>query len=179
MNRILDATAYAAERHSKQQRKDVNASPYINHLIRVAVLLSSTARITDENTIIAAILHDIVEDTPITLLDVREKFGSAIASIVAEVTDDKSLPKAKRKELQIEHAPHLSLQAKFIKLADKIDNCRDCLSGTPVGWTEEQNDAYFVWSKKVVDAGLRGIDSGLEKLFDETYAARFYGRELP
>src|SRR5437016_2841167 len=80
------------------------------------------AGVDDENTLVAAILHDTVEDTETSFEELKERFGLLIAETVAEVTDDKSLPKPKRKALQIEHAPHLSRHAKLVKLADKICN---------------------------------------------------------
>ena len=77
-------------------------------------------------------------------------YNESLFSIVDEVSDDKSLPKAERKRLQIEHAAHSSREAKLVKLADKIHNLRDLERTTPVGWTEERVREYFQWSYKVV-----------------------------
>jgi GTP diphosphokinase / guanosine-3',5'-bis(diphosphate) 3'-diphosphatase len=95
-----------------------------------------------------------------------ELFGEKVCSIVMEVTDDKSLPKHERKLLQIEHSPHLSPEAKQVKLADKISNVSDILNNPP-DWTEERKREYIVWAKKVV-AGLRGVNTDLDELFDKT-----------
>lgn len=85
--------------------------------------------------ICAALLHDTIEDTDTTADELRSEFGQAISSIVLEVTDDKTLPKAERKRLQVEHAAHLSTHAKLVKLADKICNLRDVASSPPADWS--------------------------------------------
>jgi guanosine-3',5'-bis(diphosphate) 3'-pyrophosphohydrolase len=168
---LIDALAFAAHKHRNQRRKDVEASPYINHPIALARVLAVEAGVKDEKTLIAAILHDTVEDTETTPEELRLRFGKAIASAVAEVTDDKKLVKQRRKELQIEHAPHLSKRAKLVKLADKTCNLRDVAKSPPRGWPLRRQRAYFDWAKRVVD-GLRGAHPRLEALFDDAYRAR-------
>lgn len=162
---LVSAAAFAAEKHRNQRRKDADASPYINHPIALANVLTNEAGITDVLTIAAALLHDTIEDTDTTAEELRIHFGDEIAAIVLEVTDDKSLPKAERKRLQIEHAPHLGQQAKQVKLADKICNLRDIRRTPPADWPLERQREYFDWARRVVD-GLRGTHSGLEALFD-------------
>ena len=76
----------------------------------------------------------------------------AIRDIVLEVTDDKSLPKAERKRLQIEHAAHASPKAKLVKLADKIANLRDLVAGPPADWGAERRQEYFECTKTGVRA---------------------------
>ncbi|NDP43451.1 MAG: bifunctional (p)ppGpp synthetase/guanosine-3',5'-bis(diphosphate) 3'-pyrophosphohydrolase [Aromatoleum sp.] len=168
---LIDALAFAAHKHRNQRRKDVEASPYINHPIALARVLAVEAGVKDEKTLIAAILHDTVEDTETTPEELRLRFGKTIASVVAEVTDDKKLVKHRRKELQIEHAPHLSKRAKLVKLADKTCNLRDVAKSPPRGWPLRRQRAYFDWAKRVVD-GLRGAHPWLEALFDDAYRAR-------
>lgn len=112
----------------------------------------------------AALLHDTIEDTETTAEELRGQFGDAITSIVLEVTDDKSLPKAERKRLQIEHAPHTSAKAKQVKLADKICNLRDILASPPADWPLARKQEYFDWAAKVV-AGARDAHVGLAALF--------------
>ncbi len=87
-----------------------------------------------------------------------------------EVTDDKKLEKQERKRLQIEHAPHLSPRAKFIKLADKIANLTDLIVSPPVGWELERRLQYIDWSNRVI-AGCRGHNTPLEALYMQTTAA--------
>ena len=162
---LVSAAAFAAEKHRNQRRKDADASPYINHPISLANVLANEAGIADVQIIAAALLHDTIEDTDTTAEELRVLFGNEIAGIVLEVTDDKSLPKAERKRLQIEHAPHLGHRAKQIKLADKICNLRDIRRAPPADWSLERRREYFDWASRVVD-GLRGTHSGLESLFD-------------
>lgn len=162
---LVSAAAFAAEKHRDQRRKGADASPYINHPIALAYVLAREAGIVDVPTLAAALLHDTVEDTDTTAEELRELFGDEITAIVLEVTDDKSLPKADRKRLQIEHAPHLSPRAKLVKLADKICNLRDIRRTPPADWSFERRREYSEWASRVVD-GLRGTHSGLEALFN-------------
>jgi guanosine-3',5'-bis(diphosphate) 3'-pyrophosphohydrolase len=171
VKQIFEALQFAAHKHRDQRRKDPDASPYINHPIALANILLAGGGIEDPNVICAALLHDTVEDTETTEAELVETFGPKIASIVMEVTDDKTLPKARRKELQVEHAPHLSREAKLVKLADKISNVRDVGSAPPTDWPLERRREYFDWARRVVD-GLRGVDPQLEALFDEAYSKR-------
>jgi hypothetical protein len=114
----LAALKFAAHKHSRQRRKDLEATPYINHPIEVAEVLSRIGGITDLPTLQAAILHDIIEDTETSPQELEDYFGQEVRLLVQEVTD-KSLPKQERKRLQVEHAPNLSTPAKLIKLGDK------------------------------------------------------------
>jgi len=168
---ILDCLAFAADKHRDQRRKNADATPYINHPIALARVLSLEAGIDDPATLCAALLHDTIEDTKTTREELAARFGEAIAAIVAEVTDDKSLDKAERKRLQVEHAAHISRPAQRVKLADKICNLRDVASQPPAGWPLERKREYFDWAKAVVDR-LRGADPKLEAIFDQAYAAR-------
>ena len=169
--KILRAIAFAAEKHRHQRRKDVHASPYINHPIELARLLASEGGVADLDVLCAAALHDTIEDTNTTADELRREFGSTVASIVEEVTDDKNLTKAERKRLQVEHAAHISRKAKLVKLADKICNVRDILAAPPAGWSAARRHEYIDWAVAVVD-GLRGVNPALEALFDANVARR-------
>src|SRR5262245_40101746 len=94
---VMRALEFAAKKHSTQRRKDADASPYINHPIALMHVLCIDGGITDPVILAAAALHDTIEDTETTGEELEREFGSAIASIVAEMTDDKSLPKLERK----------------------------------------------------------------------------------
>ncbi|MCM2327210.1 MAG: HD domain-containing protein [Lysobacter sp.] len=166
--RLIKAADFAAFKHRRQRRKDAEASPYINHPLALARVLKLEAGVAEMDVLVAAILHDTVEDTETTVEELEREFGQAVAAIVAEVTDDKNLPKPDRKRLQVEHAPHISHQAKLVKLADKICNLRDVLEAPPSHWPIERRRAYFEWAKAVID-GLRGAHPGLEHLFDDAY----------
>jgi len=168
---IVRALEFAAHKHRDQRRKDAQASPYINHPIALANVLVSEGGVDDPVVLSAALLHDTVEDTETTTAELREAFGEKIAAIVGEVTDDKNLVKAERKRLQIEHAAHISREAKLVKLADKICNVRDVANHPPAKWDLTRRREYFEWAKAVVDQ-LRGIHPALEKKFDEAYALK-------
>lgn len=164
--KLLRAARFAAVKHVKQKRKGNDEAPYINHPLEVANLLANVGKVEDYDVLIAAILHDTIEDTETTREEIAEKFGETVAKMVLEVTDDKSLPKAERKQKQIEHAPHLSHGAKQIKLGDKISNIRDVMENPPDGWSDKRRREYVEWGEKVID-GLRGANAKLEKHFDE------------
>jgi guanosine-3',5'-bis(diphosphate) 3'-pyrophosphohydrolase len=168
---LFKALSFAAHKHKDQRRKDVAASPYINHPISLANVLSNEGHVTDIEVLCAALLHDTIEDTQTTPAELDAEFGRAIQSIVMEVTDDKNLPKSERKRQQIEHAAHASDKAKLVKLADKISNLRDVANTPPPDWSLERRQAYFDWAKAVIDK-LRGVHPTLEGVFDAAYANR-------
>jgi guanosine-3',5'-bis(diphosphate) 3'-pyrophosphohydrolase len=168
---LLKALAFAAHKHRDQRRKDPAASPYINHPIALADVLVNEGGVTDVEVLAAALLHDTVEDTATTPQELEGLFGSRIARIVGEVTDDTTLPKSERKRLQVEHATRLSPEAKLVKLADKICNLRDVAERPPASWDLARRREYFDWARRVVD-GLRGAHPGLEAAFDAAYGMR-------
>ena len=128
---------------------------------------------TDPVVLAAALLHDTIEDAGVTEEEIREAFGADVAALVVEMTDDKSLEKAERKQRQIVHAPELTPRARPIKLADKISNVRDATNNPPKDWPLEQRREYIDWTERVV-AGVRGANAGLEACYD---AALAMGRE--
>jgi len=164
--KILKALRFSSEKHKDQRRKGAEGLPYINHPIDVAETLWSVGGVRDVDVIVAAILHDTVEDTTTTPAELEELFGPIVRSLVQEVTDDKSLPKVERKRLQVEHAPHLSAGAKQIKLADKISNINDVAFSPPAHWPHQRRVDYLAWADSVV-SGLRGCNQQLEELFDD------------
>jgi guanosine-3',5'-bis(diphosphate) 3'-pyrophosphohydrolase len=172
---LLKAIAFAAEKHRHQRRKDPEASPYINHPIDLANVLVQEGRVIDTTVLIAAILHDTLEDTETTPDELAIAFGGEVRDIVIEVTDNKKLKKRKRKELQIKHGPHLTRRARLVKLADKICNLRDVAANPPTRWPLRRQIEYFDWAKSVID-GMRGTHVRLEALFDEVYARRPHAR---
>jgi guanosine-3',5'-bis(diphosphate) 3'-pyrophosphohydrolase len=168
---LLKALAFAARKHRDQRRKDPEASPYINHPIALADVLVNEGGVADVEVLCAALLHDTVEDTATTPEELVAAFGARIARIVAEVTDDKALPRAERKRLQVAHAGALSREAKLVKLADKICNLRDVAQRPPESWDLARRREYFDWAKKVIDR-LRGTHPRLEAAFDAAYGMR-------
>jgi guanosine-3',5'-bis(diphosphate) 3'-pyrophosphohydrolase len=164
--RLLVALDFAAEKHRSQRRKSAGDVPYINHPIRVARLLAEVGGAEDENVLMAAALHDTVEDTATAIAELEAAFGPAVRRLVEELTDDKSLPKAERKRLQIVHAADISPDAALIKLADKIANVADLSHSPPADWSNQRIREYFDWAEAVVER-LPKVNAALEARFAE------------
>jgi GTP diphosphokinase / guanosine-3',5'-bis(diphosphate) 3'-diphosphatase len=174
MTLFLTALNFAALKHRKQRRKDYEATPYINHPIQVAQTLWQIGGVRDNVLIVAALLHDTLEDTDATSDEIERHFGAEVLALVQEVTDDNNLPKLERKRLQIESACHKSKRAKQLKLADKSCNVYDIIHSPPHTWTLKRSQAYLDWTEQVV-AGLRGVNTALENHYDtHLYAARLF-----
>ncbi len=148
---LLKAIEFASQKHRDQRRKDASKAPYINHCIRVASILESIGGICDAEPLMAAVLHDTIEDTETTAQELEENFGLHVKELVEEMSDDKSLSKERRKELQIEHAPHVSKEVAPLKFADKIANCEDLLVSAPSGWSKQRIYTYFKWADTIVE----------------------------
>lgn len=162
---LTRAFVFAAEKHTHQRRKGENAEPYVNHLAEVAQLLAVAVEGRDANLIVAGLLHDTLEDTDTTRDELAAAFNDDIAALVAEVTDDTSLPRLERKRLQVERAVGKSQRAKMLKLADKTSNLRGIIASPPAGWSIERRLEYVRWGRDVA-TGLRGVHAGLEAAFD-------------
>jgi (p)ppGpp synthase/HD superfamily hydrolase len=165
---LARAADYAARQHIAQRRKGERAEPYINHLTEVATLLADATEGKDAVLVVGGLLHDTLEDTDSTYEDLEQRFGSEVAALVAEVTDDKSLPRLERKRLQIEKTPSKSRRAKLLKLADKTSNLRGLVDSPPTGWTDERLRDYVGWAFEVVRS-CRGLNAALERAFDEAH----------
>ena len=163
---ILKALRFSAEKHRDQRRKDAKSSPYINHPIHVAETLWTIGEVRDVTLLLASILHDTIEDTATRPDEIQAEFGEDVLALVLEVTDNKSLPKQVRKQLQVETAPHKTDNAKLLKLADKICNVRDITTSPPSNWSLERRQEYLLWTEKVV-SGLRGVNEKLESYYDD------------
>ena len=169
--RLMRASLFAARVHAGHRRKGSAAEPYVNHVLEVAAILAEHG--APEEAILAGLLHDTVEDSdadpePITHARLVEEFGEVVAGLVAEATDDKSLPKEARKALQVKHAPRQSPGAKMLKLADKISNLRAIAASPPAGWNHARRVEYVGWAGRVA-LGLRGVNPALDALFEATY----------
>lgn len=144
-NKILKALMMAAEAHKGQRRKAAGGSPYVNHLIEVAYLLTDCAKIDDYRIIQAAILHDILEDTDVTESALKDQFDQEVLDYVKSVTDDKLATLAERRQFQIDHLPNASAGTKLIKLADHCSN----IASIPEGWDQTRISEYLSWSSLV------------------------------
>jgi len=150
-NIILKAAHFAAQKHRDQRRKDEDSSPYINHPIKVALIISDIGKIQDTEIIAAALLHDTIEDTNTKPEELEELFGTRIRKLVEEVTDDKTLNQLERKKRQVEHAAELTEDAILIKLGDKIANVMDVTNTPPKYWTKDRRSKYFDWAEAVIN----------------------------
>ena len=171
MGLVLRAARFAAWKHRDQRRKGRGALPYINHPLDLAHALWFEGGVTDPVVLAAALLHDTLEDTQTALQELQGEFGERVAAIVMEVTDEPTINWRARKKLQISRARLASVEAKQVKLADKICNLRSMVSSPPNGWSIERQRAYFDWSKEVVDQ-LRGVNLDLEQRFDQIWKRR-------
>lgn len=160
--RLLGALSFAAHKHRFQRRKDADATPYINHPIEVARTLVEVGGETDIDLLVAAVLHDCIEDTETTPGEIESLFGVEVLAIVLEVTDDKRLPKEERKRLQVEQASRKSERARKLKLADKICNVHDIQHHPPAQWSEERKAQYLAWVRAVLQQ-LEGTNFPMEK----------------
>ena len=165
---LLDAIHFAAGKHRDQRRKNEIGAPFINHPIGVAHILWYEAEIRNIYVLMAAVLHDTVEDTSASHAELTTTFGSRVANIVKEVTDDKSLSKDLRKRNQVSHAKHISIEAKLVKLADKLYNLRDLKECPPAKWSVERIQGYFVWCQAVVKS-LSGSNKNLEAALKDLF----------
>ncbi|MGP9810077.1 HD domain-containing protein [Rhodopseudomonas sp. NSM] len=164
---VSRAADFAARCHAGQRRKGSAKEPYVNHVAEVAELLAVATDGSDAALVAAGWLHDTIEDSGTTRDELIEQFGDDVAALVIECTDDKTLPKAERKRLQVEHAPHLSGRARMVKVADKISNLRSLIFSPPDDWERERLVDYLDWADQVV-AGCRGVNAYLERIYDET-----------
>ncbi len=163
---VARALDFAARRHAAQRRKGVRAEPYVNHLAEVAVALAEATHGEDPALVAAGLLHDTLEDTATSREELAAAFGEDIASLVEEVTDDKSLDRAERKAMQVRTASGKSQRARMIKIADKIANLRSIVESPPVGWSSRRKQEYVAWACEVV-AACGPTNTQLERLFEE------------
>lgn len=166
---VLKALHFAAEKHRVQRRKDPADTPFVNHLIDVAEILASVGRITDISVLQAAVLHDTLEDTATTPEELEQAFGSRVRHLVEELTEDMSLRRIERKQQIIDRAPHMSLEARQLKIADMVSNLRSLRLQDSPEWPLKYRKQYVDFAEKVF-AGCRGINTGLDELFERTLA---------
>ena len=167
---VSEAAELAAHRHNGMARKGRGSEPYINHLAEVANLLATATDGVDAEIVAAGWLHDSIEDTDTTRAELAQTFSERVASLVVECTDDMSLPKAERRQKQIEDAPHKSPGAKLIKIADKISNIGARIQSDPTDGERDDLADYTGWAEQVV-AGCRGGNSWLDTKFDDAVKA--------
>lgn len=163
---VMRAADAAAKWHVDQRRKGHAQEPYVNHLLEVAALVAEATRGEDINLVIAALLHDAIEDQEVPYELLVAKFGEDVAKLVSEVTDDKTLSKPERKQMQVVNSKIKSTRAKILKLADKTSNLRAISKSPASGWSVKRRLEYVQWAREVAE-GLRGVNSWIETEFDK------------
>lgn len=167
---LLAAALFSAERHRDQRRKGVRETPYINHPLEVSERIVRVGRVYDIDVLVAAILHDTIEDTETTAEEIERHFGAPVAALVLEVTDDRSLTWMERKRLEIEHAAIISPRAKLIKLSDKISNVADTETNPPSAWSRQRRRDYLDFAEQIA-LGCRGVNDALDAEFVHVLAS--------
>jgi guanosine-3',5'-bis(diphosphate) 3'-pyrophosphohydrolase len=162
IDRLSRAMVYACHKHTGSTRDD-GITPYAIHPMRVAENLRRFCNERDENVLIAALLHDTIEDTAVTFDDIAAQFGEDVAGLVAELTNDNRMPKNMRRAAMMDRLRHLSSRAKRIKLADRLDNVVDLMRG--IG-TREKRQRYHLETERMLEA-LAGISEPLESAIRE------------
>lgn len=165
LNRVWAALSFAARAHVNQRRKGAAQEPYINHLIEVADLVRDATGGADEDALVAALLHDVVEDTATTHAELATMFGDEVASVVAENSDDMTLPKDERRRARIAAGRHKSQRGRLVKTADMISNLRALAASPPAGWTCDRQLGYLDACRQLLDA-MRGANPAIEARFD-------------
>ncbi len=162
---LVRAYALAARAHANQTRKGDEGIPYINHCCEVAELVAWSGAPLE--TLVAAVLHDVVEDSDTTTMEIEAAFGTRVASLVAGMTDApewESLPRRERKRHQAAHMRHADREVRRIKIADQTSNVRD-IAREPEAWDGGDAAGYIEGAEMVVEA-CRGADPILEAVFD-------------
>lgn len=167
MLKLIKAISFSAKMHENQRRKNKDEHPYINHPIGVMEKLAEHGE-TDLDTLMAAVCHDVIEDTACNEVELIEVIGEVAAGVVFEVSNDPALSGKENKERQAKVMGYMTLKAQRLKVADKIKNCQDILFSPP-DWTNEKKKAYFLSAKSVVDRSASG-DTILDSLKSEFYA---------
>jgi len=166
---IYDAILYAAEQHRLQMRQDKEKTPYVSHPLEVTCHLVQVGHVRDSSLIIAALLHDVINEAHGTVEEVEKRFGKSVASIVREVTEDLTLPSGERKRQHIVAAVKKSPGAAQIELADKLCNLYELLDRPPEEWSRLRIDRYFQWAQSVLDrlpASNEKLKRAMQKAID-------------
>lgn len=158
---LFKGVRFAAMKHQGQYRLQAGLIPYIIHPIGVAKSLWIEGGIRNINVLVAALLHDTIEDTNTTADEIEREFGYRIRYTVEEVSDDPALLSNQNKQRQVDHAPHMTLNAQLVKLADRLYNVRDMKNELP-GFGPARIRWYMEWSLKLVQA-LQGTHEQLEE----------------
>ena len=159
-----EAKRYALRHHAAHVRPNAAREPIATHLAEVSGYVAEAGR--PDHVVAAAWLHDVVEDTEVTLDDLRATFGNRVADIVDGLTDPEgfaAMPLAERKRRQAKRVAHLSDDVKVVKLADQVSNMRSVIEDPPVDWDAGDCLAYLSGAAAVA-AACGGVSERLEEL---------------
>ena len=165
---LADAYLLASRAHAGQRRKGGD-EPYISHPCTVAAMVAGAGADTD--TVIAAVLHDVVEDTDVPLSAIASRFGERVAGLVDALSDSEAvsaLPLPERKAAQAAEIADAAPEARLIKLADQTANLSD-LVATGI-WTDERRAAYLAGAERIA-ASCTGLAPSLDAAFDKAASA--------
>ena len=166
---IRKARDLATERHAHLHMYNAARSPAIIHIAEVASYVEQHGG--TENMIAAACLHDIAEDTDVTLSDIESWFGPSISSLVEGLTDPPDfapLPLHIRKPLQAERLKDKSDEVKRIKICDQLSNVLRVMNDPPTDWDRTKQFQYIQGARDVTEI-CRGLCPDLDKIFDDAY----------
>ena len=165
MTRILAAFELAREAHAEQKRK--SGEPYIIHPIAVATIVAEELKL-GANPVIAAFLHDVVEDTAYTIDDIRQRFGDDVAFLVNVVTkkstDHYEISKQVDNYKQMLNSIHYDIRALLVKLADRLHNMRTLNSMRPDKQMKIAGETDFFYAPLANRLGLYNVKIELENL---------------
>ena len=168
---LLEAASFAARAHRNQVRKD-GQTPYAAHPFRVCLIVRHVFGIDDPEALMAALLHDTIEDTTTDYDDLREKFGSRVAGWVATLTKDMRLPEEEREAAYCAALASADPAVKLAKLADLFDNLTDSAHLSPAGRrrTVERSRRYLgALEESLPDVAVKAI-AMVRQLVDEVSA---------
>jgi (p)ppGpp synthase/HD superfamily hydrolase len=135
------AAAFAARAHRNQMRRD-GRTPYVSHVVRVALTVTQVFECHDPLVLTAALLHDTIEDTTTDYDELEEKFGRQVAECVAALTKNMALPETRREDEYDQRLAEADWRARLIKLADVYDNFCDTETGPEEKEAKRRKEAY-------------------------------------
>jgi guanosine-3',5'-bis(diphosphate) 3'-pyrophosphohydrolase len=159
---VLTAVVFAAEKHKAQTKIDGKNTPYVIHPLEVAYNIMNVGHVYSKDVLIAALLHDVMDDTNTTYEEISEVYGKQVTSYVREMTTKKDLPLKEQKKEQIMKAFHQTPNVAIIKLSDKLSNLGTLAKNPPSSWTRDRIDRYFQWAQSVIE-NLPEANTALKK----------------
>ncbi len=165
-DRIRQAYEYAREAHNGQLRRD--GSPYITHAVAAAQIAADIR--LDEDSIVAALLHDCVEDTPVTCEDIAKRFGTSVAEIVDGVTKLTRVQYTSKEDEQMENirkmllAMSKDIRVILIKIADRLHNMRTMCYQTPEKQRSKSLETMEIYAPIAHRLGIQRVKWELEDL---------------